>query len=259
MKNSMQKNAPSILEMSGLMHAFGGLKVLDGVNFSVELGQITALIGPNGSGKSTCFNIVSGFLKPNNGNVYMDGQDISTLPVHQRCDLGMVRTFQTPRIFAHMNVLDNLRSGAYRLGTSGWLANLFRVSNAQKDNKFATEKALEMADWFGLTHLLNTNAGDLPAGQQRMVELARAMASNPRVLLLDEPSSGLSTTEIQDLRARILAIRERGISVLLVSHDLGLAGIASKVHVLCMGKIIASGSMAEVEQNSQVRKAYLGI
>lgn len=259
MKNSMQKNSPSILEVSGLQHAFGGLTVLDGVNFTVESGQITALIGPNGSGKSTCFNIVSGFLKPNNGHVYLSGEDISILPVHQRCDLGMVRTFQTPRVFGHMSVLDNLRSGAYRLGSSGWVLNLLQVNKAQKDSEFATEKALSIADWFGLTHLLNTSAGQLPAGQQRMVELARAMVSNPRVLLLDEPSSGLSATEIQDLRARILALCEQGVSVLLVSHDLGLAGIASKVHVLCMGKIITSGSMAEVEKNSMVRKAYLGI
>lgn len=259
MNQSIQQNASSILEVSDLAHAFGGLKVLDGVNFSVESEQITALIGPNGSGKSTCFNIVSGFLKPDQGCVFLDGQDISQLLVHQRCDLGMVRTFQTPRIFRHLSVLDNLRSGTYRLGASGWLDNLLQTHKARRDQEFATEKALAMADWFGLTRLLDTHAGLLPAGQQRMVELARAMASEPRVLLLDEPSSGLSASEIQELRERILALRELGVSVLLVSHDLGLAAIASQVHVLCVGRIIASGPMGEIEQNAQVRMAYLGI
>jgi ABC-type branched-subunit amino acid transport system ATPase component len=259
MTKSMEKNVSPILEVTGLAHAFGGLTVLDGVNFSVASGQVTALIGPNGSGKSTCFNIVSGFLQPDQGSVFLNGNDISSLLVHQRCDLGMVRTFQTPKIFGHLSVLDNLRSGSYRLGASGWVDNLLQTFSAQKDQDLATEKALAMAKWFGLTRLLDTNAGLLPAGQQRMVELARAMASNPSVLLLDEPSSGLSSSEIQELRERILALCDLGVSVLLVSHDLGLAAIASQVHVLCVGRIIASGAMGEIEQNMQVRMAYLGI
>ena len=251
-------SAPA-LAVRGLGHAFGGLRVLDGVDFSVAPGQITGLIGPNGSGKSTCFNIVSGFLRAQRGQVLLHGADIAGLQVHERCAAGMVRTFQTPKVFGHLTVLDNLRSGSHRLGRSGWLANLLQTAQARRDLAQATERALAVAQWFELTPLLHTVAGVLPAGQQRLVEMARALASEPSLLMLDEPSSGLSAGEIAQLRERIVAVRERGISVLLVSHDLGLAAVARQVHVLCFGRIVASGDMAEVQDDPQVRKAYLGV
>jgi ABC-type branched-subunit amino acid transport system ATPase component len=250
---------PALLEVRQLGHSFGGLSVLTHLNFDVVQGQIAGLIGPNGSGKSTCFNIVSGFLPPRKGTVRFDGQDVTRLSVQAHSRMGLVRTFQTPQVFAHMSVLENLMTGSYKNTACGAFADMLRLPHARRDLNTLRERALAAADKFGLTPLLKRRAGDLPAGQMRVVELARACIGEPRLLLLDEPSSGLNSSEIALLRDWIVQLNQEGLSILLVSHDMGLMTVAHDVHVLYFGEIIARGPMATIESDARVREAYLGV
>jgi ABC-type branched-subunit amino acid transport system ATPase component len=247
-----------MLELSGVAHAFGGLTVLRDVNFKIPPGKISGLIGPNGSGKTTLFNIASGFIAPKSGEIRLQGRDITRMPVPQRCRAGMVRTFQTPKLFNHMTVAENVAMGLYSATKAGFLAAVLRTPAERREAYRVKEQAHAMVDRFGLTRLRTVRAGELPAGQQRIVELARARMASPRLLLLDEPSSGLSHEEVQRLREWIEVLAGEGTTVLLVSHDMGLMEVCSEVHALYFGKIIASGSMAEIQANADVRDAYLG-
>jgi ABC-type branched-subunit amino acid transport system ATPase component len=247
-----------LLEAQALGHAFGGLKVLREVNFGVTEGAITGLIGPNGSGKTTCFNILSGYLQPRAGRVRFDGHDVTTAAVAARSRRGLVRTFQAPQVFRDLSVLENLMMGGYRHGRCGPLADMLRTRSSRDDLARMEAEALATATRFGLRPLLHRRAGTLPAGQMRMVELARACVSQPRLLMLDEPSSGLSTPEIDALREWIVQLNRDGLTILLVSHDMGLMNVAHQVHVLYFGEIIATGGMADIQSDPRVRDAYLG-
>jgi ABC-type branched-subunit amino acid transport system ATPase component len=249
---------PATLELSGIAHSFGGFKVLTDVNFTVPEGQVVGLIGPNGSGKSTCFNIVSGFLRPKAGKVLLCGRDIASDSIQARTGQGLMRTFQTPKVFERMSVLENVMVGLHKDGRSGILASMLRTPAARRELDQLREAAERCCRKFGLGQHLDTPTGRLPAGQRRVVELARAYVGSPRLLLLDEPSSGLNTEEIEQLRGWIATLNQEGITILLVSHDMGLMTIADTVHALYFGEIIASGPMAAIQAHPRVREAYLG-
>jgi branched-chain amino acid transport system ATP-binding protein/nonpolar-amino-acid-transporting ATPase len=249
----------ALLEVGNLSHAFRGLQVLRNVSLTVEEGSITGLIGPNGAGKSTLFNIVSGFLTPDAGVVRYAGRDVSRVPVEHRSHLGLVRTFQTPQVFAHLTVHENLVAGCHKRTRSGMLANLLGTPGSRAELAQSRRDADEACERFGLTELRERRAGMLPAGQQRLVELARACIAQPRLLCLDEPSSGLNTEEVGQLMEMLRRLNTAGLSILLVSHDMDLVQVASVVHVLCFGEIIASGALAQVQTDPRVREAYLGV
>lgn len=258
-QRSAQVQAQPLLQLSGVAHHFGGLNVLTNVNIHVPAGKIVGLIGPNGSGKTTCFNIASGFLRPKCGSVTLDGEDVTELSVQRRGALGLVRTFQAPKVFEHMTVHENLMVGEYKSTRSGILSSLLGLPSARKEFSGMRDRAADCAKRFGLDKLLDTRAGLLPAGQRRIVELARACIGCPRILLLDEPSSGLNSEEIETLRHWIVKLNEEGLTILLVSHDMGLMTVCDETHVLYFGEIIACGSLADVQDDPRVREAYLGV
>ncbi len=251
--------AASALRIEGLAHSFGGLQVLRKVDLDVPAGRLVGLIGPNGSGKTTCFNIASGFLRPNAGRVLLDDIDISASSVQDRSRAGLVRTFQAPKVFEQMSVLENLMVGAHKSTRTGVLAAMLGTRGARAELAGTRADAQQCARRFGLEPLLETRAGLLPAGQRRIVELARACIGRPRALLLDEPSSGLNSEEIEVLRRWIVELHRDGLTVFLVSHDMGLMTVCETVHVLYFGEIIASGSLADVQADRRVREAYLGV
>lgn len=251
--------AAAALKLEGVAQSFGGLQVLRQVDIDVSAGRLVGLIGPNGSGKTTCFNIASGFLRQQSGRVLLDGTDISASSVQQRSRAGLVRTFQAPKVFEQMTVLENLMVGAHKATRTGVLAAMLGTPQARAELAASRADAEQCARRFGLESLLETRAGLLPAGQRRIVELARACMGRPRVLLLDEPSSGLNSEEIEVLRRWIVALHRDGLTVFLVSHDMGLMTVCETVHVLYYGEIIASGSLADVQDDPRVREAYLGV
>jgi branched-chain amino acid transport system ATP-binding protein/nonpolar-amino-acid-transporting ATPase len=247
------------LSLRHITHGFRGLTVLRDINMDVPTGAIVGLIGPNGSGKTTCFNIVSGFQRPRGGHVMLEGEDITTHTVQRRSRAGLVRTFQTPMVFEHMTVLENLMTGEYKSTRAGVLRTMIGAPSARREFETMRERARNCAERFGLSKLLFTCAGLLPSGQRRMVELARACIDPPRILLLDEPSSGLSSAEIETLRGWILSLNKEGVTIFLVSHDMGLMTVCDVAHVLYFGEIIASGSLNDIQANPRVREAYLGV
>ncbi|MDI6028593.1 ABC transporter ATP-binding protein [Corticibacterium sp. UT-5YL-CI-8] len=247
-----------ILELNSVAHAFGGLNVLRDVSFAVPRGGIAGLIGPNGSGKTTLFNIASGYLVPNAGEIRLEGRAITRDSVPARSRAGLIRTFQTPKIFGHMTVAENVAMGLYMKTRSGFAATMFRGPAERREYRRIEAEAEAMMDRFGLLPLSKTRAGELPAGQQRLVEIARARMAGPKLLLLDEPSSGLSHDEVQRLRRWIEELAAEGITILLVSHDMGLMNVCQRVHALYFGKIIAIGTMADIQADPAVRDAYLG-
>lgn len=246
------------LAVSGIGHSFGGLNVLTNVSFEVPDGKIVGLIGPNGSGKSTLFNIINGFLIPRAGTVTLGGTDLATMSVEARSRVGLVRTFQTPKVFEHMTVIENLMAGAHKHTSSGVIANMLALPSARRDLAMMRDQAHALCRRFGLERLQDTAAGLLTSGQRRMLELARTYAGKPKLLLLDEPSSGLNTEEVAQLGEWLRTLNGEGMTLLLVSHDMELMEVASIVHVLYFGEIIATGSMDDIQRNPKVREVYLG-
>jgi branched-chain amino acid transport system ATP-binding protein len=251
--------APPLLAVQGVGHAFGGVRVLSSVTFEVPNGSLVGLIGPNGSGKTTLFNIICGFIHPLAGNVLLGGNALKSSNVVQRSRQGLVRTFQTPRVFEHLTVLENVMAGLYKCSQGGVVASMLRLPMARREMVRMEEEAASTCNDFGLGGIQQRLAGSLTAGARRNVELARAAVSKPRILLLDEPSSGLSTEEVDQLREQIARINKSGLAVLLVSHDMDLMSMVDRVHVLSAGEIIAAGTMQEMNCNPQVQQVYLGL
>ena len=249
----------ALLSLRDIRHSFRGLHVLKGVALEVPTGAFVGLIGPNGAGKSTLFNIASGFLHPDGGAVFLDGTQLKKCSVQERSRRGLVRTFQTPQVFGAMTVLENLMVGRHKQTCSGIVGNLFRSPRSSQEYQMAKQAATAVLARFNLSHVAEHKAGNLPAGQQRMLELARAYVGEPRLLLLDEPSSGLNNEEIAQLRRMLNELNGEGITILLVSHDMNLIEAATNIHVLCFGEIIAMGSMAALREDARVREAYLGL
>jgi ABC-type branched-subunit amino acid transport system ATPase component len=248
-----------LLEVENLRRAFGGIVAVDRVSFRVEPGQIKGLIGPNGAGKTTLFNLVSGLLAPDAGRVTFQGLNVTGLKPFQVARLGMSRTFQNPSLFPRLNVLENVMVGCHNRTRHEFLSCGFRWPGQRREERRIREKAMQHLEWLRLGELAERPAGSLAFGQRRMVELARALAGEPALLLLDEPASGLNPTEKVALGGLIRQIRDRGVTVLLVEHDIGLVmDLVDDLLVLHLGTPIAEGPPALVRNDPKVIGVYLG-
>jgi branched-chain amino acid transport system ATP-binding protein len=252
----MSKN---ILETQGIGIQFGGLKAVNNVNFTAGEGEITALIGPNGAGKTTLFNLIAGFYAPTAGKVFFKGEDITALKPYQRTRIGLARTFQNINLFADMSVMDNALVGQHCRMTYDPISAMLSLPNKHKQEKASRKEVMEMLDFMGLADVAEEKAGSLSYGKQKNLEIARAMATKPELLLLDEPASGLNTQELDQLSQRVLAMRDRGITVVLIEHKMDVVmTISHKVMVLNFGETIAFGPPETVSADPHVIEAYLG-
>jgi branched-chain amino acid transport system ATP-binding protein len=249
----------ALLEVSGVSKRFGGVAAVQDVSFRVEAGTIKAIIGPNGAGKTTLFNLVSGFASPDKGSVRLDGEAIEGRPPHQVAARGLSRTFQHIRLFAQMTALENVMVGRHLRSRSGFVSGMLHLPRARREDAAVRDRALEVMELLGIAALADLEATSLSYGQQRAVELARALASDPRIVLLDEPAAGLNMRETRELAKLVSRIRDRGVTVLLVEHDMSLVmGISDEVLVLSYGEKIAEAAPREVQRDPEVVRIYLG-
>ena len=229
------------------------------VTFNVQSGDILALIGPNGAGKTTIFNLISGVLHPTGGDIHLEGRRLNGLQPHVLTSLGLARTFQSVQLFGNMAVLENVMVGRHVKTGYGLVSAAFRLPRARSEERMIRDRAMEQLARVGLEAKADENASSLPFGQQRLLEIARALATEPRLLMLDEPGSGLNSPEKEELDRLIRGIRDEGVTVLLVEHDMRFVmGIASRIIVLEYGQKIAEGTPAEIQANERVVAAYLG-
>jgi ABC-type branched-subunit amino acid transport system ATPase component len=248
-----------LLELKETSLAFGGLQALWEVSFAVPEGSIFAVIGPNGAGKTTLFNLITGFLSPDRGRVVFRGEEIQGQPAHAVAARGIARTFQLVQLFGHMTVLENVMVGRHRLSRAGLLAGALRLPWTRREDRVIRDRAWEALEFVGLADRAQHPAAVLPLGLQRLLEIARALATEPTLLLLDEPASGLDAVETEKLREMILALKERGLTTLLVEHDMALTmEVADHIAVLNYGRLLAKGTPREVQRNPEVIAAYLG-
>ena len=250
----------ALLEARNIRRCFGGLVALDQVSFQVQPGRIHSIIGPNGAGKTTLFNVVSGIFPPTSGEILFNGRDITGWKPWQIAALGVSRTFQNPSLFLKMTVLENVMTGCHRRTRAGLMACALHTPAQQREEREIRETAWRQIERVGLGDKAQLPAGSLSFGQRRMVELARALATEPKLLLLDEPASGLNTRETDDLAARIRSIRDAGVTVLLVEHDMSLVmEISDDILALHFGTPIAEGPPAVIQNNPKVIAVYLGV
>jgi len=252
--------AAALLQVSGLQMRFGGLLAVDGIDFEVLGDEVFAIIGPNGAGKTTVFNCVGGFYKPSAGHVVFDGQPIAGLASHQIARRGLVRTFQNVRLFKQLTVVENLLVAQHRKVKSGLLHGLFATPAYRRAEQAALERTALWLDHMELRHLANRQAGTLSYGHQRLLEIARCMITEPRLLMLDEPAAGLNPQEKIELRDLIDRLRRQfNVAVLLIEHDMSLVmGVSDRILVMEHGRPIMTGKPDEVRNDPRVIKAYLG-
>nr|WP_249680943.1 ABC transporter ATP-binding protein [Roseococcus pinisoli] len=250
-----------ILAVEGVSLRFGGVRALTDVSFEVRRGEVFSIIGPNGAGKTSMVNCISGRYRPTEGRISFDGQDITRLPPSRRAPLGIGRTFQNLALFGHMTVLDNIMVGRHHLLKSGFLRGMvYWLGGAQTEEIAHRREVEDIIDFLEIQHIRKEPAGTLSYGLRKRVELARAIALKPRLILLDEPMAGMNLEEKEDMARFILELnQEWGMTVLMIEHDMGVVmDISSRVMVLDFGKKIADGTPDEVLAHPQVRRAYLG-
>ena len=250
----------SLLKTTDLGISFGGLRAVDEVNIEIKEGELVGLIGPNGAGKTTIFNLLTGVYKPTDGDISINQISINKKTTPQIVALGVARTFQNIRLFKELTVLDNVKMALNSSMKYNTFEAIFRLPRFWKEEKEITDKALDLLDIFDMAEMANITAGNLSYGQQRKLEIARALATNPKLLLLDEPAAGMNPNETRELMNTISFIRKKfKIAILLIEHDMDLVmGICERLYVLNFGRIIASGLPDEIQNNKEVIAAYLG-
>ena len=248
-----------ILEVRDVSRKFGGLQAVSGVSFGVREGMIKALIGPNGAGKTTLFNLISGFLPPDTGTILFHGRPVQGLRPYEIAAKGMVRTFQHIRLFPKMTTLENIMIGRHTHGKSGFLSSMLNLPWTRREDQKARQKSIELMEFLGIGDLAAQEAASLAYGKQRIVELARALACEPRLLLLDEPAAGLNMSETSEMADLITKVRDLGVTVLIVEHDMSLVmNISDEIIVLSYGQKIAEDVPLSIQKNKEVVRVYLG-
>lgn len=249
----------SLLELKDVTKIFGGLIAVNEVAFSVEPGSVVGLIGPNGAGKTTVFNCITGNYRPERGSILFDGRDVTGVAPHRLVERGIARTFQSIRLFSTLSALENTLAGRHCRLRSGWLASMLHLPSQRREEREAVRRCMRELEFVGLAEHAGEAAGSLSYGNQRLLEIARALASDPRLLILDEPAGGMNDQETVALVDTITAIRDRGITVLLIEHDMRLVmRICEKLVVLENGCLIAQGAPEAVRSHPAVIEAYLG-
>ena len=254
------KDKQPVLDVRNLGIDFGGLTAVDGFNITVGPTEISGLIGPNGAGKTTIFNLLTGVYQPTRGSVLINGVDIKGMPTHKVNRLGIARTFQNIRLFTDMTALDNVKVGMHHDIKCSFLSSLLHLPSYYKAEKKANEKAMELLDFMGLADVADVKAGSLPYGVQRRLEIVRALATNPSIILLDEPAAGMNPSETTELMHQIRRIRDTfHIAIFLIEHDMNLVmNVCEAIAVVNYGRLIAKGTPDEIRANPAVIEAYLG-
>lgn len=248
-----------LLSVKNLVKSFGGLAAVAGVSFDIERGEVVGLIGPNGAGKTTVFNLVTGGIPAEAGNIFFDWREVDRLKPHRIVKLGLARTFQTIRLFPGMSVLENVLSGCHCRMRSGIFSTLFRLPAQRREEGLAVARAMEELEFVGLADKWRQTAGGLAYGDQRRLEIARALAAEPKMVVLDEPAGGMNEQETLELRGLIGAIRARDVTIMLIEHDIGFVmRVCSRLLVMENGALIAQGSPEAIRRNQRVIEAYLG-
>ena len=258
-RKSDEGSLPPLLEVEGICKDFGGIRALNDVSFEVAAGTIHGVIGPNGAGKTTLFNTVTGAYAPDGGRIVFRGEEIQGRRVHELVAKGMARTFQNIELFGSMSVLENVLVGRHVRMRYGFLGAVAAWPGARREEREARERAMELLEFTGLSDVAGQRSSDIPFGRQRMLEIARALAAEPTLMLLDEPASGLNAAETRGLGELLEEIRARGVTLLLVEHDMSLTmGVCDRILVMHQGSRLAEGTPREIQADESVIAAYLG-